>query len=198
MIRHPGGTPYRERTAAPRVERRMRSQTSKCAVVALAAALALTSLVTAPPAASADDAQLRQLQQDVRDLRRTVAEQARRIEELERGTGTVAGRPGAVGRDARTRGVDATVANSKPTPSRAGTSDTPPWVSAARWAQLRPGASELEVVDALGPPTSMRTSDDGRRRTLYYALEIGASGYLAGSVVLEERRVVEVNRPELR
>jgi hypothetical protein len=44
----------------------------------------------------------------------------------------------------------------------------------------------------------MRTSDDGRRRTLYYALEIGTSGYLGGQVTLEERRVVAVERPRLR
>jgi hypothetical protein len=44
----------------------------------------------------------------------------------------------------------------------------------------------------------MRVADDGRRRTLFYALEIGASGYLAGNVVLEDGRVVSVESPRLR
>jgi hypothetical protein len=44
----------------------------------------------------------------------------------------------------------------------------------------------------------MRASDDGKRRTLFYALEIGAAGYLAGNVVLEAGRVTAVELPRLR
>jgi hypothetical protein len=50
----------------------------------------------------------------------------------------------------------------------------------------------------LGPPTSMRVSNDGRQRTLLYVIEIGGSGYLAGKVVLEEGRVKAVEVPRLR
>ena len=44
--------------------------------------------------------------------------------------------------------------------------------------------SELEVIGLLGPPTSMR--EEGDARVLLYALEIGASGFLGGSITLRE------------
>ena len=56
--------------------------------------------------------------------------------------------------------------------------------------------SELEVIGALGPPTSMR--EEGGTRVLLYAMEIGASGFLGGSVKLRERAVVEVAQPTLQ
>jgi hypothetical protein len=44
----------------------------------------------------------------------------------------------------------------------------------------------------------MRTSDDGATRTLFWALEIGSSGFLGGNVRLRDRRVVAVETPTLR
>ena len=52
-------------------------------------------------------------------------------------------------------------------------------------AQVRPGMNELEVIGLLGPPTSMR--EEGGARVLLYALEIGSSGFLGGSVTLRDR-----------
>ena len=74
--------------------------------------------------------------------------------------------------------------------------DLPKWVDAAKWQRLRPGMSELDVIGSLGAPTSMREADGGR--VLLYALEIGASGFLGGSVTLRERAVVEVRQPTLQ
>jgi hypothetical protein len=42
----------------------------------------------------------------------------------------------------------------------------------------------------------MRVTDDGR--TLMYALEKGASGFLGGSVRIRDSSVVEVQVPQLR
>jgi hypothetical protein len=56
--------------------------------------------------------------------------------------------------------------------------------------------SELEVISSLGPPTSMR--EEGGARVLLYAMEIGVSGFLGGSVKLRERAVVEVAQPTLQ
>ena len=56
--------------------------------------------------------------------------------------------------------------------------------------------SELEVIDLLGAPTSMRAEGDAR--VLLYALEIGASGFLGGSVTLRDRTVAEVRPPTLQ
>ena len=65
-----------------------------------------------------------------------------------------------------------------------------------RRAAVRPGMSELEVIAILGSPTSMRTEEGAR--VLLYALEIGASGFLVGSVRLRERSVESVQNPTLR
>ena len=123
--------------------------------------------------AQADALQIRQLEQDVRDLRRMVELQQRRLDELER----------AAGRTART---PASGAAPRAAPSAAATEA--PWLQAANWERVRPGLGELEVISLLGPPTSMRTD----------ALEIGASGFLGGRVLLQDRRVVDVEAPRLR
>ncbi len=56
--------------------------------------------------------------------------------------------------------------------------------------------SELEVIEILGQPTSMRSEGDSR--LLLYAMEIGASGFLSGSVRLRDGEVVEVQTPILK
>ena len=54
----------------------------------------------------------------------------------------------------------------------------------------------MEVIGSLGPPTSMRDVDGAR--VLFYALEIGSSGFLGGSVKLRDRAVVEIQVPVLQ
>jgi hypothetical protein len=148
---------------------------------ALMLALALVPAMPGPAFAQAETLKIQQLEQDLRDLRRTVDLQQRRLDELERATGR-AGRPAAA-----------------PPASRAAPAGRDaPWLQAANWERVRPGLGELEVVSLLGPPTSMRTADDGRTRTLFYALEIGSSGFLGGQVVFEDRRVTAVEPPRLR
>jgi hypothetical protein len=56
--------------------------------------------------------------------------------------------------------------------------------------------SELEVISALGPPTSMR--EESGASLLLYALEIGSQSFLGGSVKLRNRAVIEVNQPTLQ
>ena len=55
---------------------------------------------------------------------------------------------------------------------------------------------ELSVIGALGPPTSMR--EENGARVLLYAMEIGSSGFLGGSVSLRDRKVVEIQKPALK
>lgn len=145
-------------------------------------------LCIAPPAPGQVTQQVNRLEQDVRDLRRELDMQRRRIEELERAAATGARPPRAAGARAGTSGAS-------PGPAAPAAAQ---WLSAASWEKVRPGLSELEVVALLGQPTSMRASDDGQRRTLFYALEIGSAGYLAGNVVLEAGRVTAVEIPRLR
>ncbi len=76
--------------------------------------------------------------------------------------------------------------------------DSPAWLSAANWRRVRPGMGEFEVIDILGPPSSVRGAPEAQSRTLMYAMEIGSSAFLSGRVDLKDRRVIEVQVPALR
>ena len=141
--------------------------------------LMVATLLGAPVALhAADDLKVIQLEQDVRDLQRQVRALSQQVESL---------------RSQRLQPGSRPVPPGAPTPS---TTSEAAWLEAARWQQLKRGMSELEVIGALGPPTSMRERD--RDRVLLYALEIGSSGFLGGSVTLRDRAVVEVQAPVLR
>lgn len=133
-----------------------------------------------PAAAAAEDVRVEQLRQDVRELSRLVREQARQIERLEREIGrlkaaSAPGRPRSVP-DAATEGI---------------------WLSSERWKKLRVDMSESEVVALLGPPTAVR-SEAPPSKTLLYTLELEGTGFLSGSVTLENTRVREISEPQLR
>jgi hypothetical protein len=128
-------------------------------------------------AAAADDGRISFLEQEVRNLQRQVLVLTRQVDEMRM-------RPGRIGPTPAPPAVAEPVA------------DPSAWVDAAKWKKLRPGMSELEVIATLGPPTSMR--EEGGARVLYYALEIGSSGFLGGSVKLRDRVVDEVRQPVLQ
>jgi hypothetical protein len=142
----------------------------------------LLALMLLPfPALAADDVRTTFLEQEIRNLQRQVQVLTRQMDEL------------------RTRPVRPEARSSRPeTPERGATTsdDLPRWVDATLWRNLRPGMSELAVISSLGPPNSMREEDGVR--VLLYAMEIGASGFLGGSVKLRERAVVEVAAPTLQ
>lgn len=138
----------------------------------------LFSLVSCLPllAHAADDGRISFLEQEVRNLQRQVLALSRQVEQL-------ATRPERI-------------APRAPPASTGAQSSSDAWISAAKWQRLRAGMSELDVVELLGAPTSMR--DQGGARVLLYAKEIGTSGLLGGSVTLRDRAVVEVRKPELQ
>jgi hypothetical protein len=72
----------------------------------------------------------------------------------------------------------------------------PDWLDASKWKRVSPGMAELEVLSLLGPPTSTREKDGARE--LLYAMEVGTSAFLGGSVELRDGRVVAVRIPALR
>jgi hypothetical protein len=127
-------------------------------------------------ALAADSNRIIALEQDVRNLERIVGNLEREVRELRRG-GTQPAMSSSV----------------RPTQSDRAASD---WVSASKWKQLRLKMSELEVIEMLGAPTSMR--NEGNSRLLLYAMEIGATGFLSGSVRLRDGEVVEVQAPTLK
>ena len=134
-----------------------------------------------PSALAQDDATYRvmKLEQDVRNLERQVQTLTRQLDELKQQSAR-AGDRSALG----TRS------------STAPTTSSTAWLEAARWDRVRTGMSELEVINILGPPTSLR--QEGDARVLLYAMEIGSSGFLGGSVEFRDRAVTAVNKPVLR
>jgi hypothetical protein len=119
-----------------------------------------------------------QLEADVRDMKRQVQGLSRQIEEL---------------RAQLTRTGDRPTLAPSTTPAAA---DPRAWIDASKWKRLRLGMSELEVISTLGPPTSMRVEKG--ERVLLYALEIGSSGFLGGSVRLGGGVVIDVQKPTLQ
>src|SRR5262245_30831319 len=94
-------------------------------------------------AVAADDTRVSFLEQEVRNLQRQVQALSRQVDELR----TRPDRPSSVGLGA---------------PRDAAASGSTKWIDASRWRQLRRGMSELEVIEALGPPTSMREEGGAR------------------------------------
>ena len=128
-------------------------------------------------ASAADEQRISFLESEVRNLQRQVMALSRQLDEI------------------RTR-PDRPTAQAPATAGAAASPAADQWIDAARWRQIRPGMSELEVIDLLGAPTSMRKEGDSR--ILLYALEIRSSGFLGGSVVLRDRAVAEVRQPTLQ
>jgi|GEM_PF-994853 len=149
----------------------------RCAASALALLLAL------PAAAQTDRLRIEELRQDIRRLERTIQEQARRIDRLERQLAQ-AGRPTA---PATGRGADGVPAGAFET-----------WIAPERWDRVREGMTAQEVISILGPPTAVRPDGTSPTRTLFYTLQIGDTAFLSGTVRLENDRVRAVERPTLR
>jgi hypothetical protein len=139
--------------------------------------LAAWMLFCTSAAPAADDFKVIKLEQDVRNLERQVQSLSRQLDELR----THASRSG--------ERIAPPAASATPVDGGA-------WLDAAKWRRLKPGMSELEVIAALGPPASMR--EENGMRTLLYAMEIGSSGFLSGSVSLRDRVVVVVQTPVLK
>lgn len=145
--------------------------------LAMRSVIAASLLCSSTLTVAADDLTVAQLEQDVRELQRQVQMLSRQID--------------AQRMQAALPGSGSTQRSSTPV-----IGVTPAWIDAARWQKLTTGMSELEVIATLGPPTSMRTEEG--QRVLLYALEIGSSGFLSGSVTLRDRAVVRIQKPALQ
>lgn len=142
--------------------------------------MVLLLLTAAHNAVAQDDYKVIKLEQDMRNLERQVQELSRQLSDAQRQIAQLGGRPAS----RTTRAAPAAVATSTQ------------WLDVENWDRLREGMTELEVIELLGPPTSMRA--DGNARTLFYAMEIGSNGFLSGTVRLEDRKVDDVQKPALR
>jgi len=141
----------------------------------------LSILLAASPlvAVAADDLKVSQLEQEVRNLQREMSRVSQELAQL------------------RSQQSARTAIDSRSTPPaspRAPSSEL--WLDASRWQRVKPGMSELQVVELLGAPASMRGTQS--ERVLFYAMEIGASGFLSGNVTLRNRVVASVTIPTLQ
>lgn len=118
--------------------------------------------------AQSTDARVDALIRDVAQLRRTIADQDRRIAELEKNL----------------RSLNAAAA---PPPLEPIPSNTPPWRVASNWSLIRKGMSEALVTEVLGAPTHVQSVTDVR--TLYYP---------SGNVTLIDDRVSASEPPPAR
>jgi hypothetical protein len=145
--------------------------------------LLITALALARPvpAQVVDDLRVRQLENEVNRLERELDAQSRRIDELERGAHSGALTP--------------------PAPSTAPLERedrSPAWLVGTNWDRLKPGMKELDVIALLGRPTTVRADADGKRHSMFYAMELGPNAILAGSVSLGDNGVAEIHKPVLR
>jgi hypothetical protein len=141
-------------------------------------ALALVLGSAAHPQAAEDPFRVIKLEQDMRNLERQVQTLQRQLDEIRAQLGRSGDRA------------------ARPAIQGPATPGSQAWLNAASWDRVRNGMSELEVISLLGPPTTMRQED--QTRVLLYAMEIGSTGFLSGSVSLQNRAVTEVSRPVLK
>lgn len=119
------------------------------------------------------DQRVKKLTEETDQLKHTVADQERRIAELEK---TV-------------KALEAIV-NPKPQPLPP---STPSWQAASSWNMIMLGMSEADVVAILGPPSRVISNQDVR--TLYYQPSPNSSLTLNGSVTLKDDRVTASSPP---
>ncbi|MEQ1947473.1 MAG: outer membrane protein assembly factor BamE [Bryobacteraceae bacterium] len=120
---------------------------------------------------NARDRQFDQLMEEVAQLRRTVAEQDRRILQLEK--------------DVRAMQISSVPG---PIPSL-----TPLWQESSKWNLIKVGMSRAQVVEILGPPTRESSVLDGQ--TLYYAPDSKSASTPSGTVTLVGDRLTAMMPP---
>ncbi len=141
--------------------------------------LVSTGLIQPALGAPIDEFRLSDIEQKIRDLEMLTREQARQLSQLQ-------------SRNAGGRNTPA------PLPRNTTSNAELRWVNAASWNRIKPGMSELQVVELLGAPTQMRIADDNQSRQLLYAMEIGRSGYLSGRVTFSKGMVTAIELPTLK
>ena len=124
--------------------------------------------------AQARDSRIDQLVKETTQLKATVADQGRRINELEN---TLKALQAAL------------IPTPKPIPP-----PTPAWEEPSNWVSIRPGMSEAQVVQILGPPTNVEAENDVRK--LLYETGSAATRSLKGSVTLTDDRVTAAQPPK--
>ena len=123
--------------------------------------------------AQPSDPRIDELRKEASQLKMTIADQERRIAELERIVKAL-------------QVVAAPVPTAIPTP-------IPSWHLAPNWILIKKGMSEAQVLEILGPPTSVDSTVDVR--TLFYQPDSRSTTTLNGTVTLTDDRVTALVPP---
>jgi hypothetical protein len=134
----------------------------------------LVLLIGGAAMAQTRDPRVDELTRETALLKRRIADQEARIAELERAV----------------KSLQAAAAPPMPAPIP---SPTPAWHRATNWTLIKSGMSEAQVVEILGPPTSVDSSID--QRTLLYHPDASSTLTLKGSVTLIDDRVTAMTPP---
>ncbi len=146
---------------------------------------------------------LEDLKTEIEQLSRIIADQERRIEDLEK---TPAVQPGPAGaprrggtadQERRIAELEKTVrqlqAALAPPPKRI-PSPTPLWLMPVNWGFVKREMSEAHVVELLGTPARIQAVMDVR--ILYYQPDAKSTTPLHGSVTLKDDRVIALEPPD--
>ena len=142
----------------------------RTSIIGILGLLACSSLASA----QTQDSRLDQLEEETARLKATVAEQGRRITELENTIKTL-------------HAILIPVPKPIPAP-------TPAWQEPSGWTLLRPGMSEAQVVQILGQPTGVEAETDVR--VLLYETGSSAVKTFKGTVTLIDDRVSAAQPPK--
>lgn len=133
------------------------------------------------------DRRLEEARTDIRLLKQVVAEQARRITELEKAVKTLQAAAGNTDKRAEDREkADREKAAVRPFSG-------PAWQNPFAWTQIRMGMSRAAVEDILGPPTTADSVLD--YQTLTYKGETAGGVMLSATIKFTDDRVSEVIPP---
>lgn len=146
-------------------------------------ALCLLAVGPGKVRAQQSDVRLDALANELALMRRTLAEQEKRLSALEQAIKELRD-------EARPTTPGAELRRSRPSTSA---QSRVPWQVPGNWDRVQFGMSDSQVMAILGPPTSVERV--GSLRTLFYRGEVSGSGLVSGNVKLLEDRVYLVNKP---
>ena len=132
------------------------------------------------PTAFGQDTILEDIKNEIKLLKKTINEQNKRIERIERELVNL-------------KSLLNLEVDSKKTQRRVVGSTVGGWKKKSNWARIRDGMSGRQVISILGKPTSLK--DTGSFRTLFYQGEVSGSGFVSGNVKLTDDRVYSINKP---
>ncbi len=149
--------------------------------------LALVPLAPSVPSfGQTSDKHLETALAEIALLNRVIAEQDRRITDLEKALTTL-----PVTSVRSTPSSSAGQALGRQAAMGRPSSDS--WKAPAVWEKVKDGMSQAQVVAILSQPTSVESL--GSFRTLFYRGEVSGSGFVSGNVKLTDDRVWMVNKP---